>query len=77
MIGRSTLTLMMALLLPPRGAPAQESGARDFFQHLQWRQIGPAVFGGRIPGVEAVPANPAVAYVAGSTGGSSRTKTTG
>jgi len=41
----------------------------SYFDNMQWRHIGPAVFGGRIPDVEAVPDNPAVMYVAGSTGG--------
>ena len=51
--------------------------AEHYFEHMQWRQIGPAVFGGRVPDVEAVPDNPAVIYVAGSTGGIFKTTNNG
>ena len=70
--GPATLLVLLLLLLSP-GAPealAQEPAEPpDYFRHLEWRHIGPAVFGGRIPDLEAVPGNPAVIYVAGSTGG--------
>ncbi len=79
MVGQRLLHLLMAfpLLLSPSGSWAQEPGTGDHFQHLPWRQIGPAVFGGRIPDVEAVPDNPAVIYVAGSTGGIFKTTNSG
>lgn len=72
MIGKSALnvtTFLLLLLLSPPGAVSQEATAGDYFQHLTWREIGPAAFGGRIPDVEAVAGNPALIYVAGSTGG--------
>ena len=64
MVGKGTVKLMMTLFLlsPSSGAYSQEQGPENYFEHMQWRQIGPAVFGGRIPDVEAVPDNPAVIY---------------
>jgi photosystem II stability/assembly factor-like uncharacterized protein len=79
MVGKSTVKLMMTLLLlsPSSGAYSQEKGPENYFEHMQWRHIGPAVFGGRVPDVEAVPGNPAVIYVAGSTGGIFKTTNNG
>src|SRR5688572_5816597 len=39
------------------------------FDSLRFRSIGPAVMGGRIHDVEAVPQNPAIVYVATASGG--------
>jgi photosystem II stability/assembly factor-like uncharacterized protein len=79
MIGNSKVTLLIALLLLtlPQGTSAQEFETADYFQPLEWRHIGPAVFGGRIPDVEAVPKNPAIIFVAGSTGGIFKTTNNG
>lgn len=78
MVGRRAWTRVMTLLLLPFAtAHAQQRHAGSYFDHLQWRHIGPAVFGGRIPDVEAVPDNPAVMYVAGSTGGIFKTTNNG
>lgn len=81
MLGTSTsrlaTVLLLSLLSPSGGALSQQSGAGDPFENLQWRHIGPAVFGGRIPAVEAVLDNPAVIYVAGSTGGIFKTTNNG
>src|SRR5262245_10092431 len=38
-------------------------------EHIAWRQIGPASFGGRIDDVEAVPGNPSIIFVATASGG--------
>ncbi len=79
MIGKSTVKLMVTLFLlsPSSGAYSQEIGAENYFEHMQWRHIGPSVFGGRVPDVEAVPDNPAVIFVAGSTGGIFKTTNNG
>ena len=79
MVGKNTFKLMMTLLLlsPTAGAYAQGRGTESYFDNVKWRHIGPAVFGGRIPDVEAVPDNPAVMYVAGSTGGIFKTTNNG
>jgi hypothetical protein len=36
---------------------------------FRWRSIGPAIMGGRVTDVEAVPGNPKIVYVATATGG--------
>lgn len=79
MVGKTTVGLMLALFLltPSSGAHSQESRRGNHFEHIMWRHIGPAVFGGRIPDVEAVPDNPAVIFVAGSTGGIFKTTNNG
>jgi len=46
-----------------------EGPEETLFNHLQWRQIGPAVFGGRIDDIEAVVENPKVFFVAAASGG--------
>ena len=79
MAGQHLAKLMttLTLLLLPTAALSQGTGPEAFFEHLSWRHIGPAVFGGRIPDVEADPRNPAVIYVAGSTGGIFKTTNNG
>lgn len=79
MVFKNAVNLIMAFLLLSilPGAHGQEPGTDRYFEHLQWRQIGPAVFGGRIPDLEAVPDNPAVIFVAGSTGGIFKTTNNG
>ncbi len=79
MIGKSPLPLLLVLLslIPAPGGFAQVREPGDVFQHLEWRHIGPAVFGGRVPDVEALPDNPAVIFVAGSTGGIFKTTNNG
>ncbi len=76
MVEKNVFRMLVACLLlaPPPTALAQ---ATDYFEHMEWRHIGPAVFGGRIPDVEALPDNPAVIYVAGSTGGVFKTTNNG
>ena len=41
----------------------------DLFRNLAFRHIGPGIYGGRIADIEADPDNPAVIYIAASTGG--------
>lgn len=71
MPGKPSLTLVgsLFLLLVSASAVSQQNASPEYFEHLSWRHIGPAVFGGRIPDVEALPGNPAVIYAAGATGG--------
>src|ERR1700761_9632587 len=40
---------------------------------LEWRSIGPAVMGGRIADIDAVPGDPATVFVAAGSGGLFRT----
>jgi photosystem II stability/assembly factor-like uncharacterized protein len=46
-------------------------------EHLRWRHIGPASFGGRIDDVEAVPANPSTIFVGTASGGVFKTVNNG
>jgi hypothetical protein len=39
------------------------------FENLMWRNIGPAIMGGRLTDIEGVPGNPDVVYVAPASGG--------
>jgi hypothetical protein len=55
MLEKGPFRLVMTLFLqyPSAGALSQEQGRENYFEHIQWRHIGPAVFGGRVPDVEA------------------------
>ncbi len=53
---------------------AQGSGpASDLLDHLKWRELGPAVMGGRVDDFAVVERNPGVIYVATAAGGIWRT----
>ena len=81
MIKRFAFTFRLALvpfifLLPPAPMGAQAPGrpvADDSLEHLQWRELGPAVIGGRIDDLAVVEKNPDVIYVATASGGVWRT----
>jgi len=79
MVGKRALQLMIVLflLVPASRALPQETRSDNYLRYLGWRHIGPAVFGGRVPDVEALPDNPAVIFVAGSTGGIFKTTNNG
>jgi photosystem II stability/assembly factor-like uncharacterized protein len=53
-------TLLVATLATPLSAQ---------FDSLRFRSIGPAVMGGRVHDIEAVPGNPAIVYAATASGG--------
>ncbi|MFC1564695.1 hypothetical protein ACFL6G_07140 [candidate division KSB1 bacterium] len=67
------IILLFAVSVFSQTAP----GNSDPFMNLEWRHIGPTIFGGRIPDVEAVETNPNIIYVAGSTGGIFKTVNNG
>ena len=48
---------------------ALQTAAQSPFDSLRFRPIGPAVMGGRVHDIEAVPGNPAIVYVASASGG--------
>jgi len=58
----------VALARPPAAKPAAEE-PRDLFAQLKFRNLGPAVAGGRVSAVAGVPGNPQVYYVGGAAGG--------
>jgi photosystem II stability/assembly factor-like uncharacterized protein len=72
---RLSLVPFIFLLLPaPMGAQAPgRPVADDSLEHLQWRELGPAVIGGRIDDLAVVEKNPDVIYVATASGGVWRT----
>src|SRR6266567_2080617 len=49
-------------------APSASADSKDVFKNLKFRNIGPAVAGGRVASVVGVPGNPSV-YYAGAAGG--------
>jgi len=75
------LSLIMSLSLTARvfgETPAQTRPTSDqarpriepsLFDNLEWRNIGPAIMGGRTTDIEGVPGNPNVVYVATASGG--------
>ncbi|MDZ7637131.1 MAG: hypothetical protein U5J83_02570 [Bryobacterales bacterium] len=63
--------LLLGFLCPP-GAKAQKVDPAPF-ETLSYRQIGPAIMGGRATDVEGVPGNPNIVY--GATAGSGLLKT--
>src|SRR4029078_12318086 len=81
MINRFAFTFPLALvpfifLLHPAPMGAQSPArpvADDPLEHLQWRELGPAVMGGRIDDFAVLEKNPDVIYVATASGGMWRT----
>src|SRR5271157_5555958 len=60
-------------------SPAQESDAneKDVFKNLEFRNLGPAVGGGRVASVVGIPGNPNVYYVGAAGGGVFKTENGG
>ena len=52
-----------------RAQPAADSFRPLALDHITWRHIGPASFGGRIDDIEAVPGNPSTMFVGTASGG--------
>ncbi|MEJ2187739.1 MAG: glycosyl hydrolase, partial [Gemmatimonadota bacterium] len=75
---RGLLPVLAAALLPAV-AHAQDGrpAVPRLFSALQFRSIGPAVTGGRVHDIEALPDNPSVIYVATATGGIWKTENKG
>jgi hypothetical protein len=61
----------LACLIPPHTPLSAQtnvqSGANDALDRLQWRELGPAVMGGRIDDFAVVEKNPDVIYAATAT----------
>lgn len=67
------MRLLRRVFLAAVSAAAAAATLPDVSNSLQWRSIGPAVMGGRITDLAAVPANPARVYAASASGGLFRT----
>src|SRR6266487_113863 len=52
-----------------RAQPTADSFRPLALDHITWRHIGPASFGGRIDDIEAVPGNPSTMFVGTASGG--------
>ncbi|MFP4623599.1 MAG: WD40/YVTN/BNR-like repeat-containing protein [Gemmatimonadota bacterium] len=62
--------LVATLALPgPAAGQAATAPVPELYRELELRLVGPAVTGGRLHDVEALPSDPATIYVAASTGG--------
>jgi len=59
----------IAFIIGPAFSQEKTKLATDLFDHLKWRQIGPAAFGGRIDDVEAVVEKPHIMFIASASGG--------
>jgi len=71
-LAASAAGLLALSLLVPASAPAQQDAGQlnaERVSDLDFRNIGPAVTGGRIHDVEALPEDPSTVYVATATGG--------
>src|SRR5487761_2117599 len=64
---RNALFVWLSLVLVPLSARAQAPSGP--FRDLTFRSIGPAVMGGRIHDVAALPGDPSTVYIASATGG--------
>jgi hypothetical protein len=63
------LLLILALSLSVAAQTSAPRIAPQLLGGLQWRSIGPAMFGGRVADVAGVPGNPNLLFVAHSSGG--------
>ena len=66
---RITPLFLLIALAAPSGTHAQTGGLESALSNLQWRNIGPAIMGGRVSDLAVVESNPAMFYVATATGG--------
>ena len=72
---RSTLSVALwfvalsALTAAPRTAQAQDPDMAAAIAALEWREIGPAIMGGRIADIAVVESDPSTFYVGVATGG--------
>jgi photosystem II stability/assembly factor-like uncharacterized protein len=69
---RTSVVLVLAVvttLVPPAVRAQSQSVSSDQIAELRFREIGPAVTGGRVHDVEALPDDPSTIYVATASGG--------
>src|SRR5437899_11652124 len=58
-------------------APGEQQNSTDKFKNLEFREIGPAVMGGRIDDFAVVESNPKIVYVGTASGGVWKTTNNG
>ncbi|MBI2614745.1 MAG: hypothetical protein HYW52_03505, partial [Gemmatimonadetes bacterium] len=70
--------VLAILVIAPAGTGAQQAPlSAELLSGLRFREIGPAVTGGRIHDVEALPSDPSTVYVATASGGLWKTTNNG
>ena len=74
-----TACILVIGLAAPAASAFQEGASipKAVLDSLQWRQIGPASFGGRIDDIEAVVGNPHIIFVGTASGGIFKTVNNG
>ncbi len=61
--------MLIAFTAVAQSAPAAESKSHDVSDGLQFRNLGPAVGGGRVASVVGIPGQPNVYYIGAAAGG--------
>lgn len=69
--------LFGALAMNASAAPGDQQSSTDKFKNLEFREIGPAVMGGRIDDFAVVESNPNIVYVGTASGGVWKTANNG
>lgn len=69
--------LCLAFLAAPAALPQQDSPSDALLKDLPWRNIGPAIMGGRIDDFAVVESRPSTVYVATASGGLFKTVNNG
>src|SRR5690348_9891763 len=64
-----SLSIVILLVAGIAAAGAQPAAPPALTADLHWRNVGPAIMGGRIDDIVADPANPAVIYIGAASGG--------
>src|SRR2546430_12907931 len=62
------MVLVLAATVSTPGAPGNPQNPTDKFKNLEFREIGPAVMGGRIDDFAVVESNPNIVYVGTASG---------
>ena len=63
------LALLIGACLPAYAGNAADSGKYDVFHNLKFRNLGPAIAGGRVTAAVGIPGNPNIYYVGAGGGG--------
>jgi len=71
------MVLVLAATVSTPGAPGNPQNPTDKFKNLEFREIGPAVMGGRIDDFAVVESNPNIVYVGTASGGVWKTTNNG
>ena len=76
-LGGAAFSLAFTLTLGAQTKPGDQASATDKFKSLEFREIGPAIMGGRIDDFAVVEKNPNIVYVGTASGGVWKTTNNG